>query len=233
VTRFRRKVPVRNDLFKQFRETRNTPEGCGAAILEAVDDDAKLSAPQVVNYTDTRKFIRDWEDYWERTKPSTSAALDRAARIATDASAAIDMQIGRIQTGLRSNNADTVWNVFIDIEFLIAALWKMRLAGKLARSALEESWTAVGEFETAVPHLKLMRDVLQHIDDYGQDAESRKHHHPRTGRRIGRRLLHSQLGFNDKSFDWLGGTLNFEDARTAALQLESAIRQAQEIPPAS
>jgi hypothetical protein len=138
------------------------------------------------------------------------------------------MQIGRIRDSFHSRDPDVAWTAFIDIEFLISSLWKMRLAGKLAQSVMGPSWTALGEFDAAIPHLKLMRDVMQHIDEYGQDGEGRRHLNPRTGRWIGRRLLHSQMGFGDNSFNWLGGTLDFDQARDTSLLLLSAIRSARD-----
>lgn len=191
-------------------------------------DDAIESAPQRADYLDTRDFIRDWENYWDHVKPSASALLARSARLANDATVAIDMQIGRIRDSFHSRDPDVTWTAFIDIEFLISSLWKMRLAGKLAQSVMGPSWTALGEFDAAIPHLKLMRDVMQHIDEYGQDGDGRRHLSPCTGRRIGRRLLHSQMRFGNNGFNWLGGTLDFDQAHDASLLLLSAIRTARD-----
>ncbi|QZA17148.1 hypothetical protein K3U93_21530 [Mycobacterium malmoense] len=194
-------------------------------------DDAMKSAPDRADYLDIRDFIRDWENYWNHVKPSASALLARSARLANDAAVAIDIQIERIHDEFHSRDPDVISLIstaLIDIEFLISSLWKMRLAGKLAQSAMGRSWTALGEFDAAIPHLKLMRDVMQHIDEYGQDGDGRRHLSPRTGRRIGRRLLHSQMGFGDNSFNWLGGTLDFDQARNASLLLLSAIRAARD-----
>lgn len=199
------------------------------AILDAVDDAAE-SAPKRENYADIRDFIRDWENYWDQAKPSTSAILRRAAIVANDAAAAIEMQIGRIRESFRSRDQEVLDTVLIDIEFLISSLWKMRQAGKLTLSVMGQSWTALSEFDTALPHLKLMRDVLEHIDEYGRDADgrARRHRHPRTGQLIGRRYLHSQMSYGDTSFNWLGGTLEFHRAREVAFELLSAIRTARD-----
>jgi hypothetical protein len=182
--------------------------------------------PRREDYSDIRAFIRDWERYWDQVKPTPSAILRRADMVANDAALAIDMQLARIRDGFRSKDPDTVWNVFIDIEFLISSLWKMRLAGKLALSVTGRSWTALRDFDVAVPNLKLMRDVMQHLDEYGRDGGTRRHFNPRTGQLIGRRYLHSQISFSDKSFNWLGGALDFDQAHNASLQLLSAIRKA-------
>jgi hypothetical protein len=193
-------------------------------------DDATDSPPNREYYDDIREFIRDWEAYWDKQKPSPSAILRRAARVANDAAVAIDMQLGRIRDGFHSKDPDTQWNVFIEIEFLISSFWKMRLAGKLARSVMGQSWPALREFDSALPHLKPMRDVMEHIDEYGRDADgrARRHYHPRTGQLIGRRYLHSQMSYSYKSFSWLGGTVEFGPARITSLQLLSAVRTARD-----
>ncbi|WP_157746184.1 hypothetical protein [Mycobacterium marseillense] len=140
--------------------------------------------------------------------------------------AGVEIQLGRIRDGHRSKDPDAVWTVFIDIEFLISSLWKMRLAGNLALSVTAQSWTALHDFDVAVPNLKLMRDVMQHLDEYGRDGDGRRHRNPRSSQLIGRRYLHSQMSFDDHSFNWLGGALDFDQAHNASLQLLSALREA-------
>jgi len=70
------------------------------------------------------------------------------------------------------------------------------------------SWTALQEFDQVLPDLKLMRDVAQHIDEYGRDGDNRRHSNPTTGQRVGRRSLHV-MSLGDLSFNWLGGTIDF------------------------
>ena len=184
-------------------------------------------APKRENYVDVREFIRDWEAYWDQTEPTASGILVRAARIANEAGIGVMMQLDRIQLGQGSRDADALQRVPIDIEFLIASLWKMRLAGKLAESVIGRAWPALHEFDAALPDLKLMRDVVQHIDEYGQDGVRRRHVSPGTGQRIGRRWLHT-MSLGEQTFGWLGGTLSYERARTASLELLSAIRTARD-----
>ena len=194
-------------------------------MLAAVDP--STSAPRRENFNDVREFFRAHEAYWDQAEPTKSNILIRAARLANDAVVAVDMQLERIRSGLRSRDPDALWKVPIDIEFLVASLWKARLAAYLARSAIGPSWTALDEFNTAVPDLKLMRDVIQHVDEYGRDGDGRRHRNPYTGERIGRRWLHTmQLG--DKSFGWLGGIIDFDGARAASFNLLLAIRAARD-----
>jgi hypothetical protein len=108
------------------------------------------SAPKREDYDDIRDFIRDWETYWDQTEPTGLAVLVRAAMVANDAAVAVEMQLGRIREGLRSRDPDAFWEVLIDVEFPISSLWKVRLAGNLARSVMGQTWTALREFDTAV-----------------------------------------------------------------------------------
>jgi hypothetical protein len=103
----------------------------------------------------------------------------------------------------------------------------MRLAGNLARRTMGPSWTALQEFDQVLPDLKLMRDVAQHIAEYGRDGDNRRHSNPTTGQRVGRRLLHV-MSLGDWSFNWLGGTIDFDRARKASYALLSAIHTARD-----
>ena len=58
------------------------------------------STPKREDYADVRAFIAAHEAYWDGVRPSRSAILSRAARLANDAAVAIDMQLGRIHDGL-------------------------------------------------------------------------------------------------------------------------------------
>ncbi len=110
-------------------------------------DDPMLSAPKREDFADVRDFFRAHETYWDQTKPTESSILGRAARLANDAAVAIDMQLRRIRDELTCGDPDAVWAALIDVEFLISALWKMRLAGILADSVAGRSWTALREFD--------------------------------------------------------------------------------------
>lgn len=182
------------------------------------------AVPDRADYDDVREFLHAWETHWDQTPPSGPAILRRAARLANDAAAAVDLQLGRIRAEVDSADPDAFWTALIDAEFLVASLWKTRLAGRLAQWVQGEDWAGLREFDQALPDLKRMRDVTQHVDEYGRDAESRRHDHPRTGQRVGRRSLHSQMSIGRESFCWLGGTIDFAQARDAAFALLAAIR---------
>ncbi|OHT67530.1 hypothetical protein BKG67_21500 [Mycobacteroides chelonae] len=130
-------------------------------------------APQREDYEDVREFIRDHDAYWNAATPTKLAVLQRAARLANDAAMAIKMQFDRIDGGPMAGDPDGFWKALIDVDFLIAALWRLHLAGRLAQSALGGRWVPLEEFNAALPDLKLMRDVTQHIHEYGTDFDRR------------------------------------------------------------
>lgn len=200
---------------------------CGrAAILEVVDD-AMESAPRRADYADVRDFFHAHETYWDQVTPSRPAILARAAQFANDAAVAIDMQLVRIGDELRGGDPDAFWKALIDVEFLVSALWRMRAAGNLAASAMGKSWTPLDRFNQALPDLELMRHVAQHVDEYGRDGDSRRQFNPTTAELVGRRSLHV-MSFGEWSFNWLGGTIDFDRARKASFALLSAIRTARD-----
>ncbi|KRQ31312.1 hypothetical protein [Mycobacteroides abscessus] len=178
-------------------------------------------APQREDYEDVREFIRDHDAYWNAATPTKLAVLQRAARLANDAAMAIKMQFDRIDGGPMAGDPDGFWKALIDVDFLIAALWRLHLAGRLAQSALGGRWVPLEEFNAALPDLKLMRDVTQHIHEYGTDFDRR--HNPNVGRRA---LEVKSLG--KEAFNWLGGTLDFNKAAEASSALLSAIRAARD-----
>lgn len=175
-------------------------------------------APQRADYEDIREFIRDHEAYWDAATPTKLAVLQRAARLANDAAMAIKMQFDRIDGGPPTGDPNGFWKVLIDVDFLITALWRMQLAGRLTQSALGQRWAPLDAFSAALPDLKLMRDVTQHIHEYGTDSDTRHN------RAVGRRALEVKSLGKDV-FNWLGGTLDFNKAAQASSDLLSAIRR--------
>ncbi|QSM92974.1 hypothetical protein I3U40_18125 [Mycobacteroides abscessus subsp. abscessus] len=190
--------------------------------------DADGSAPpQRESYTDIREFIRDHEAYWDSATPTDAAVLQRAARLGNDAMMAIRMQLDRIAAGPSQHGEDGYLAVFIDVDFLIAALWRMRQAGVLAKSRIGRWWAPLDTFDRALPDLKVMRDVSQHIAEYGIDGEWRKAINPRTGKPVGRRALEVRsLG---DTFGWLGGDLDLTAADAASMTLLKAIRTVRDV----
>lgn len=151
------------------------------------------------------------------TGDSHQAAQISAARMANVAAMAIRMQLDRVEKSPLADDLDGFWKVLIDVDFLIAALWRMQLAGRLAQSAVGGRWTPLDRFSMALPDLKLMRDATQHIHEYGADSD-RRH-----DKNVGRRALEVKSLGKD-AFNWLGGTLDFNKAADASSELLLAIR---------
>lgn len=149
--------------------------------------------PKREDYTDNREFIRDQEAYWDSAVPTNAAVPQRAARLGNDAMMAIRLQLNRIEAGPSQRNEDGYWEVFIDVDFLIAALWRMRQAGVLAKSRIGRWWAPLNAFDRALPHLKLMRDVNQHIAEYSIDGNGRKQSTRAPGNQWGAEPLRSRV----------------------------------------
>ena len=107
----------------------------------------------------------------------------------------------------------------MDLQFLIVALWRLRLVGHLAARIDAGVQRALDVFKREIPDLKRMRDVAQHLDEYAIDAGHQ--------RRVGRRSL--EVGrLSTDEFHWLGGTLNLPKARRAAVMLYLSIKRARD-----
>ncbi len=110
----------------------------------------------------------------------------------------------------------------MDFQLLVALLWRLRLAGLMSTS--DGVRAAVDTFDREVPDLKLMRDVSQHLDEYAVDGPGHRHNLPGETKRVGRCRLEVPR-WSDDRFEWLGGTINVAQARSAALRLYTVIRE--------
>jgi len=110
-------------------------------------------------------------------KPSAAATYERARRLADVAIWSIELQCRRLEA-VEPEDAEFVLRKWADFDLLIVALTRLRRATALAakipqlRASLEK---ALEQFDKALPDLKKMRDVAEHVDDYGADrtAEGR------------------------------------------------------------
>ena len=135
---------------------------------------------------------------------------------------AINLQCRRLQSS-EPEDSRFVLRKWADFDFLIVALTRFRRAAKLAANIPEihsEVATALREFDSALPHLKKMRDVAEHIDDYaleqGREAS------------VERGLLEvSSLndGGDGLVLEWLGHQLNADMALCASRKLFDTIRK--------
>jgi hypothetical protein len=119
-----------------------------------------------------------------------------------------------------------------DWGFFVIALWRLRRCALIAcrtRFGRAEVRAGIDVFDAALPDLKLMRDISEHIDEYAVDSPKR--HDPRISRK------ELQVGsWTDSTFTWhllIGETgaprvLDADVAFDAAHDLYSAVRAARD-----
>src|SRR5919197_2257924 len=110
------------------------------------------------------------------TKPTAAVTYERARRLANVAMWSIELQCRRLEA-VEPDDAEFVLSRWADFDFLIVALTRLRRAARLAAKIpqLQASLdTALVQFDSALPDLKKMRDVAEHIDDYALDQGRQK-----------------------------------------------------------
>jgi hypothetical protein len=108
----------------------------------------------------------------------------------------------------------------MDFHFFVVALTRLRRAAVLASKIdvlKPRMRAALSEFDAALPHLKTMRDVAEHIDDYAVDSGRNS--------KISRKEL-EVASRNGDTWHWLGFTTNIEAAFVAAAHLFEALKSA-------
>jgi hypothetical protein len=151
-------------------------------------------------------------------KPSPEATIERAFSMANETMFTIAMQCRRLRSA-EPDDQQFPLRWWADLQFLIIALRRLKLAAHVARKARSVCIDAdIRVFESALPGLKTMRDTGEHVDEYAVDSSKRKN------KAISRRRLHVG-SWDGTTFTWLGGELNVESGRLAAEQLFAAIRR--------
>jgi hypothetical protein len=152
-------------------------------------------------------------------KPTAAATYERARRLANLAVWTIDLQCRRLQS-VEPEDSVFVFRKWADFGFLVVALTRLRRAAKLAASLSEAKsilGAALQEFDAALPDLKRMRDVAEHIDDYVIDQGRQ--------RTVARQSLEvSSMEDDGLTLEWLGCRLNAREALQASQQLFEAIK---------
>jgi hypothetical protein len=136
----------------------------------------------------------------------------------------IEVQCRRLEA-VEPEDAEFVLRRWADFDFLIVALTRLRRAAWLAvkipqlQASLD---TALVQFDKALPDLKKMRDVAEHIDDYALDR----------GRQnaVPRQLLEvSTMEADGPTLCWLQSRLNAREASHASRALFAALKEASEL----
>lgn len=155
-----------------------------------------------------------------RAAPSDAATMERALRFANVAMFTIALQRRRLKS-VEPEDERFAFRWWADFEFLITALRRMRRSAELATKAPSvriEVEAAIAEFDAAVPSLLPMRNVLEHIEDFGVDDPRR-----RLGDIDRGQLEVSTWG--ESTVQWLGRELNIDGAFTGASTLLHTMRE--------
>ena len=154
------------------------------------------------------------------TQPITRDALLRRLRSeATTWINAVRMQRRRV---VPFENGD-LWEIEIDLHFLLVAL--VRVERAVARAACEDAAIdqqlrgALDDFRSALPGLRVMRDVAEHADEYNLSKGQR---HP-VGRSEVQVWSMSVTTARGVVWSWLGHELDVDAAEAAAAALYNAL----------
>jgi hypothetical protein len=150
----------------------------------------------------------------------SSATYERARRLANLALWSIDLQCRRLRTSEPEDEA-FIFRKWADFGFLIVALVRLRRAASLAARISEIRsimLLALAQFDAALPDLKTMRDVAEHIDDYALERGKNK--------TVVRQSLEVSAMEVGPTLEWLNGRLNAEEALQAAGKLFRSIQEA-------
>jgi hypothetical protein len=152
-------------------------------------------------------------------RPSDATILHRALTFAFEGLQAADVQLERARQDApdRPGGAFLWW---IDLQFFIVAMRRLRRGAELAMEAEAERnamRAAISAFDAAVPELRLLRDVGEHIDDYAVG----KGFNPSV------RWRSLQVGaWDGETLEWLDIKLNAESALAAGRKLVGEIEWA-------
>ena len=151
--------------------------------------------------------------------PSETANIDRAHSLANEAVHMVALQRRRLQSEEPEDEA-FVMRRWADFQFFIVSLRRLRQAALLAarpKASRARIKSAISEFDEALPGLRKMRNVGEHVDEYAVERG--------RDRSVGRQAL--QVGtFDATTLEWLGERLDADDALAAAERLYDAIKDA-------
>ena len=152
----------------------------------------------------------DWIAYYEDTRT-----------MANNYVYAVERQISRIRE-LPSADESFVMRQFVDVEFLLVALTRLRRAVCALQkipAAAEKAKLAIAQFDQRVPHVKDLRDITEHYDDYlARNGRNRR----MSADRVRRGLLTKEM--TQEQTQWMGYTIYFDECMEAALELFENIK---------
>lgn len=117
-------------------------------------------------------------------------------------------------------DCDFVFRRWADFEYLVVSLFRVRRCAEMVARlpGLEEPMcAALADFDNALPHLRVFRNVAEHIDDYAVDRGRDKSIHRFS-------LESSNIEDDGQTFAWLGHSLNAKTALHAAETLFKSLQ---------
>jgi hypothetical protein len=156
----------------------------------------------------------------DKIAPSDAATYERALRLANFAMWTVALQRRRLKTD-EPEDEEFVLRRWADFQLFTTALTWLRRAATLAtkvprlKSPVED---ARNTFDTALPRLKDMRDVTEHIDEYAIGKGRKSDIISRKSLEVG--IIEGSL------FKWRGFELDVDTALSAAEQLFEDIKRA-------
>ena len=188
--------------------------------MDESDCQASLKPPDRQDYASTALWLEAWEEYHEAregSEPVSDAVLlERMRTEATKAVRAISHQGRRL-----SEEYDDPWLMEADLRFLVVALrWLDRCIASARRrvpSVAQELDGATTRFLQAVPFVRKIRNVIEHVDEYnvsqGREPISR------------RQVQVWRLEFNETGgpiWHWLGHEIDVQFVVREAVMLYDA-----------
>ena len=145
---------------------------------------------------------------------SDAVIIERAHSLANHAMWTVALQYRRIRA-TEPEDGKFLFRWWADLQFLILALYRLRTTVKIARNIPSISNSidaALAKFDKALPDLKKLRDIGEHMEEYAVDNPKR--HVPSVDRK------QLQVGSWDGTvYEWLGVKLNVNEAKSAAEEL--------------
>lgn len=166
-------------------------------------------------------------------EPSKEATYERARRLANVAMWSIDLQCRRLR-GTEPEDETFVFRKWADFDFLVVGLTRLRRAAQLAADipGLESVADAIADFDHALPDLKTVRDVAEHIDAYAVDKgfkSPKKNDEPNKKTVVRQSLEVSTMDDDGPTLHWLDASLDARDAFRASQRLFEAIKDGSKV----
>ena len=153
--------------------------------------------------------------------PRDGAVLERAVSMASRAMYTLHLQRRRLRTD-EPEDQEFIFRFWADLEFFLLTLWHLRSSALLAQRVTvtrDQLRAATDLFDADLPDLRTMRNVIDHLEDYGMDLG--------RNAEISRRQLQVSA-WDDTTLHWLGAELDVDHALAVAARLYKAIRTARD-----